>query len=102
VSAVPTDDLEVSSPPVDTARIRRIAGLTYRAAEGYIALGQKLLGSKSGTRPPPSGVVTELDQISEHLLGLATHLSRLAAAIEKAGPPRASKGGKFAEPKPDS
>jgi hypothetical protein len=92
----------VSSPPVDTARIRRIAGLTYRAAEGYIALGQKLLGSTSRTGPPPSGVVTELDQISEHLLGLATHLSRLADAIEKAGPPKASKGGELPNPSGDS
>jgi hypothetical protein len=102
MSAVRADDLEVSSPPVDTARIRRIAGLTHRAAEGYIALGQKLLSSTSRTGTPASGVVTELDQISEHLLGLATHLSRLAEAIEKAGPPRVSKADEFAEPGADS
>jgi hypothetical protein len=91
----------VSTPPVDTARIRRIACLTYRAAEGYIALGQQLLSSSTRTGSQPSDIVTELDQISEHLLSLATHLSRLATAIEQAGPPRRPEGGKFAEPGPD-
>jgi hypothetical protein len=50
-------------------------------------------------------VVRELDQVSEHLLALATHLSRLAAAIEQAGPPRTAptpNKGEFAEPSADS
>ena len=74
----------VGGAPIDAGRIRRIAGLTYRAAEAYIALGQQLLAARGLSAEPPSPVITELDKVSEHLLGLATHLARLAGALEDA------------------
>jgi hypothetical protein len=76
--------LTVTDPPIDAGRIRRIAGLTYRAAEAYIMLGQRLLNARGQGQQPPSPVIAELDQVSEHLLGLATHLARLAEALEEA------------------
>ena len=78
----PTMIETVSESPIDAGRIRRIAGLTYRAAEAYIALGQRLVNS-GGRSQPPSHVIAELDQVAEHLLGLATHLARLATALEQ-------------------
>jgi hypothetical protein len=92
----------VRQPPVDTARIRRVAALTYGAAEAYIALGERMSSSRSRSHQAPTSVVRELDQVSEHLLALATHLSRLAAAIEQAGPPRTPSKGGFADPSADS
>ena len=77
----------VSESPIDAGRIRRIAGLTYRAAEAYIALGQRLLGASQRSQQPPSAVIAELDQVSEHLLGLAAHLARLAGALEETNSP---------------
>jgi hypothetical protein len=92
----------VSRPQVDTARIRRIAALTYGAAEAYIALGQRLVGGSTLSAGSGPAVVRELDHVSEHLLALAAHLSRLAAAIEQAGPPRARASAELAEPDVDS
>lgn len=84
-------------PPVDTSRIRRVASLTYGAAEAYIALGQRLAGEATTEHPAPAQIVRELDQVSEHLLALAVTLGRLAAAIEKAAPPPPRGRGKLAE-----
>jgi hypothetical protein len=103
LSAATSDDRDVSQSPVDTAGIRRVAALTYGVAEAYIALGQRIFDESAGSgRPPtrarlPTSVVRELDQVSEHLLALATHLARLAIVIEQAGPPRTPARGKLAD-----
>jgi hypothetical protein len=87
---------------VDTARIRRISALTYGAAEAYIALGQRMVGDAAGRASPPAPVVRELDHVSEHLLALAVHLARLAAAIEQAGPREATDRSHLADADADS
>jgi hypothetical protein len=103
LSAPPRHDRTMSQSPVDTAGIRRVAALTYGAAEAYIALGQRIFEESAGTGHPPTrarlpaSVVRELDLVSEHLLALATHLARLAIVIEQAGPPRARTRGKIAD-----
>jgi len=109
--AVKSGSREVSQSQVDTAGIRRAAVLTYDAAETCIALGQRMLGeTAAGQRrparraPQATSVVRELDQVSEHLLAVATHLARLAAVLEQAGPagPGAALRSEFADPGPGS
>jgi hypothetical protein len=104
-----SDSRDVSQPQVDPAGIRRAAILTYSAAETCIALGQRMLGETmtSPRRPArraqqATSVVRELDQVSEHLLAVATHLARLAAVIEQAGPPGAASRSELADPRPGS
>jgi hypothetical protein len=104
-----SDYREVSQSQVDTAGIRRAATLTYGAAETCIALGQRMLGeAATGQRRPArrahqaTSIVRELDQVSEHLLAVATHLARLAAVLEQAGPPGAASRPELADPGPGS
>jgi hypothetical protein len=72
-------------------------------------MGQRMLGeTAAGERRPTrraqqaTSAVRELDQVSEHLLAVATHLARLAAVLEQAGPPRAASQSELADPRPGS
>jgi hypothetical protein len=67
-------------------------------------LGESAAGQRRPARRArqATSVVRELDQVSEHLLAVATHLARLAAVIEQAGAPGVASRPEFADPRPGS
>lgn len=75
----------MNQPLVAATEIQGTAVRVRVVAQGCIELGQYLLTSRPARQKQVPPVVRELDQVSQDLLALASHLTRLAAAIEQAG-----------------
>jgi hypothetical protein len=98
MSALAGDDRCVSRLLNDPAGMRSASALLRLAAESCRQISRDLLarhGASAGTLTP---VVRELDQVCQDLMALASHVTSLAGAVEKADEPPPPGGGHFPKP----
>jgi hypothetical protein len=98
MSALPGDDRCVSKLLQDPAGMRSASALLRLAAESCRQISRDLLAGHGASPRTLTPVVRELDHVCQDLMGLASHLTSLAQAVEEADDRPAPGRGRFPKP----